>query len=166
MHRKPLVALGLGVVVLAFGLWVGSCVPISGGSIEASWVVHANGRAITDCGCSFPQIASVRLDVVGHGGAIEGATPCAGRAQCQFACQRQTGATPFDIPETHGDEMYAIRLVAVGPEGQDLPDITSPALILRTVVRGQPTELEAVALEAGCATECGGMNNAGVCARP
>jgi hypothetical protein len=161
VRSLPLLMLGLVV-----GFCLGSCVQIDGGAVEVSWVIHANGRAITDCGCSFPEIASVRLDLVGHGGAIEGTTPCAGRARCEFACQRQTGATPFDIPETHGDEMYGIRLVAVGLDGNDLPTVTTPAPILRTVVRGQPTEVEALVLEAGCALTCEGMNNSGVCARP
>src|ERR1700759_5442932 len=137
---SPLPRLALSLVVLVGATAAGSCVAIDGGAVEASWVIHGNGRAVTDCSCSNPQIASVRLDIVGHGGAIEGTTPCAGQARCQFACQRQTGATPaptpwparprcqspcqrqtgatpFDIPETHGDETYGIRLVAVGPDG-------------------------------------------------
>jgi hypothetical protein len=152
----------LGLVALSLAL--GGCVQIQGGSIEVSWVVHANGRAITDCGCADPAIASVRIDVRGRGGAID--APCAGRAGCQFACGRQTGATPFDIPETHGDEMYAIGVVAVGADGADLPAVMAPASILRTVTRGQPTEVEAFLLSAGCNMDCGGMNKSGVCARP
>ncbi|HEY2729881.1 MAG TPA: hypothetical protein VGK52_08055 [Polyangia bacterium] len=167
----PIVVLGL----LA-GSFAGSCVQISGGSVEVSWVVHANGRAITDCSCAVapnadpnapPQpIASVRIEIVGQHGAIDGSRPCAGRSQCQFACQRQTGATPFDVPETHGDEMYAISVVAVGADGADLPGIIAPAPILRTVVRGQPTEVEAFLLEAACAMGCEGMNSTAVCTRP
>jgi hypothetical protein len=164
MHRS------LGTISLALGLLleglVGSCVPIDGGAVEVSWVVHANGRAITDCSCSDPEIAAVRIDVVGKGGTIEGTTPCAGRDQCKFSCGRQTGATPFDIPPTHGDEMYAISVVPVGKDGRDLPAVRTPAPILRTVVEGQPTEVEAFLLEAGCATACEGMNKSGVCARP
>ena len=160
---RPLTLIAL--VLLVEGA-VGSCVPINGGAVEVSWVVHANGRAITDCTCSDPEIASVRIEVVGHGGAIEGTTPCAGRPQCVFSCQRQTGATPFDIPETHGDELYAISVVAVDKDGADLPQVMTPAPILRTVVNGQPTEVEAFLLEAGCATACEGMNKSGVCARP
>jgi hypothetical protein len=161
IHKLPLIALGLLIESL-----VGSCVQIDGGAVEVSWVVHANGRAITDCSCADPEIASIRIEVVGRGGLIEGTTPCAGRAQCRFACQRQTGATPFDIPETHGDEMYAISVVAVGKDGADLPTIQAPAPILRTVVRGQPTEVEAFLLEAGCSMACEGMNKSGVCERP
>src|SRR6266850_103355 len=105
----PIVALGL-LAGSCMGGCVGGCVQINGGAVEVSWVVHANGRAITDCSCAVaptadvgaPPIAGVRIEIVGQHGAIDGARPCAGRAQCQFACQRQTGATPFDIPETHG----------------------------------------------------------------
>lgn len=162
MYRSfPLVALGL--LVEGF---VGSCVQINGGSVEVSWVVHANGRAITDCGCADPDIASVRVEIVGKGGAIDGTRPCDGQPKCVFPCQRQTGATPFDIPPTQGDEMYAISVVAVGPDGSDLPAVQTPAPILRSVVNGQPTEVEAFLLDAGCAPACEGMNKTGVCARP
>jgi hypothetical protein len=150
----------------AVGCFVGGCVQIDGGAVEVSWVVHANGRAITDCSCSDPEITRVRIKLVGQGGGIDGTTPCAGRAQCEFGCQRQTGATPFDIPETHGDEKYAVSLVAVGPDGAELPQVITPAPILRSVVRGQPTEVEALLLEAGCAQACEGMNKSGVCTRP
>jgi hypothetical protein len=160
-RRLTIVALGVFLESAA-----GSCVQIDGGAVEVSWVVHANGRAITDCTCSDPEIASVRIEIVGQGGAIEGTKPCAGRPQCVFSCQRQTGATPFDIPETHGDEAYSISLVAVGKNGADLPEVRTPAPILRSVVRGQPTEVEAFLLEAGCAMACEGMNKSGVCARP
>jgi hypothetical protein len=150
-----------GVVVL-----LGTCVQIDGGAVEVSWVVHANGRAITDCSCADPQIDRVRINLVGRGGTIEGTTPCDGRAQCEFSCQRQTGATPFDIPETHGDERYEVSVVPVGKDGTDLLQIVTPAPILRTVTRGQPTEVEAFLLEAGCFPACEGMNKSGVCTRP
>ncbi|HEX4405304.1 MAG TPA: hypothetical protein VH560_10780, partial [Polyangia bacterium] len=84
----------LPIVLATLGFLTAGCVQISGGAVEVSWVVHANGRAITDCSCSDPQIAKVRINLVGQGGAIQGTTPCAGKANCEFACQRQTGATP------------------------------------------------------------------------
>jgi hypothetical protein len=141
---------------------VGGCVRVDGGAVEVSWVVHADGRAITDCSCANPVIASVRIQMVGQGGAIQGLMPCAGRAQCVFGCQRQTGATPFDIPETSADEQYAISLVAMGQNGEDLPQVVTPAPILRSVVRGQPTEVDAMVLQAGCGCM---MNQSNVCAR-
>src|SRR5262249_44514704 len=107
-----------------------------------------------------------RIKLLGRGGAIEGTTPCDGRAQCEFSCQRQTGATPFDIPETHGDERYEVSVVPVGMNGSDLLQIVVPAPILRTVPRGQPAEVEAFSLEAGCFPACEGMNKSGVCTRP
>jgi hypothetical protein len=162
MHR------GLTIVVLGLFLEVvaGSCVQINGGAIEVSWALFANGRAVTDCTCSDPEIASVRIDVTGQGGAIDGTHPCAGRPQCVFPCQRGTGATPFDIPATTGDETYSIKIVAVGADGTDLAGVTAPAPIVRSVVQGQPTEIDALALEADCAPVCENMNKSGVCARP
>jgi hypothetical protein len=158
----------LTIVALAVFLETagGSCVQIDGGAVEVSWVVHANGRAITDCTCSDPEIASVRIDIVGHGGNIEGSMPCAGQPKCVFSCARQTGATPFNIPETRADETYLIQLVAVDKYGADLPIRAPLAPISRAVVRGTPTELEAVTLDAGCALACETMNKTGVCAHP
>jgi hypothetical protein len=147
------------------------CVQIDGGSVEVSWVIHANGRGITDCSCAMAQgedvgIAKVRIDLLGKGMGIEGATPCAGRAQCEFSCQRSTGATPFDIPETKPGQTYGVKLVAVDVNGQDIPTITGPDRVYRSIVRGQPTEVEAFLLQARCSDQCGGTNNSGVCARP
>jgi hypothetical protein len=153
-------------VVLSLAVVSAGCVQISGGAVEVSWEVQANGRAITDCSCANPKIAKVRIDLVGKGGTIEGATPCADRAQCAFSCQRKTGATPFDIPETKAGETYGIKVVAVDSDGIDLPSNFAPDPVYRTVSRGQPTEVEAFLLDVGCDNSCGGMNNSGVCARP
>jgi hypothetical protein len=159
----------LRILTIAIGCLVPACVQIDGGAVEVSWVVHANGRAITDCSCADPPIARVRINLVGRGGAIGGPPPlqpCEGRAQCEFSCQRQTGATPFDIKETQPDEKYEVSVVAMDSAGVDLTAVMSPAPILRSVVRGQPTEVEAFLLEAGCAPACGGLNKSGVCTRP
>lgn len=150
-----------------------TCVEINGGAVEISWVIRSDdGRAITDCGCADPAIAKVRLVLVGRaqgepGSAIEGATPCAGQAQCDFACARQTGSTAFNIQETHGKERYAVSVVAIGTDGAEIPKavVMTPALILREVVRGQPTEVESMQLVAKCAAACQ-MNTSGICARP
>jgi hypothetical protein len=142
-----------------------ACVEIDGGAVEISWVIRSPaGGGISDCGCASPAIETVRLVLRGVRGSIAGATPCAGRAQCDFPCQRQTGATPFDIRETVGAERYEVSVVAVA-DGVELPEVMKPAPILREVVRGQPTEVESFQLVAGCAAECG-MNSSGVCARP
>lgn len=156
-----------GLLIAAAAVFIpAGCVGIDGGAVEISWVVRdADGRAITDCGCSDPPIARVKLKLVGQGGDIRGTTPCEGRAQCEFPCQRQTGSTPFDIKETQPNETYAISVAAVNQEGVELPQIITPAPILRTVVRGQPTEVEAFLLVAQCSGECE-MNSSGVCTRP
>src|SRR5688572_8537112 len=139
-----------------------SCVSIDGGAVEASWVVRTDdGRAITDCSCSDPLIASVRLQLVGASGDVKGAAPCQGRTSCQFSCQRHTGATPFDIPPG----FYLISLVAVDAAGQDLSTLQTPAPVLREVVKGQPTQLDALAIVGKCAPSCSGNQNR-VCASP
>ncbi len=145
-----------------------ACVKIDGGAVEVSWVIRSTtGSAITDCGCADPPIAKVRLVLVGVGGAIAGTTPCAGKAQCDFPCQRQTGSTAFDIAETTDGEKYEISVVAVGADGQEIPQsqVMTPAPILRDVVRGQPTEVEAFQMVAPCAAACE-MSGSGVCAPP
>jgi hypothetical protein len=147
-------------------------VRIDGGAVEISWVVRtADGRAITDCGCTFPQIVKVELDLVGVGGDIDGTRPCAGRPECQFPCQRQTGSTPFEIPQGRAGAdgiapQYEISLTALGADGTPVvAGVQTPAPILRSVVRGQPTEVEAFLLVAQCADGCSGMNSSGVCTR-
>jgi hypothetical protein len=144
------------------------CVEVKGGAVEIFWAVYSrSGAAITDCSCADPPIATVRLVLVGQAGRIEGNTPCAGQAQCDFPCQRDTGSTAFDIPPTEGDESYQISVVAVDSTGTEIPGdlVMTPAPILRSVVAGQATETEAFQLVAGCRAECG-MNGSGVCARP
>jgi hypothetical protein len=165
--RKLVTTLGLFAVALG----AGGCVRIEGGAVEVSWVVRsADGQAITDCSCALPPISRVFLKLRGVGGTIDGSEPCAGaeRTHCEFACQRQTGSTPFDIKETQAGEMYEISVAAIGEDGTELTDVLTPAPILRTVVRGQVTELEAFLLVAqcGCGDVDGGMNTSGVCTRP
>jgi hypothetical protein len=139
------------------------CVKIDGGAVEISWVVIApDGRGITDCGCADPAIAKVRLSLVGVGGDIDGVDACAGQAQCDFPCQRQSGSTPFDIKPTQNGEMYSVSVGALGADGMPLSQVATPAPILRQVVYGQPTEVEAFALVASCAPACNGS----VCASP
>jgi hypothetical protein len=139
-----------------------ACVKINGGAVEISWVVISpSGGGITDCSCADPAIAKVRLVLVGVGGTIDGATPCAGEAQCDFPCQNQTGATHFDIPPTGPGESYEVSVVAVGDDGLEIPQTEirtppTPAPILRQVSEGQPTEVDAFTLVAPCSLACSG----------
>ena len=161
---KPIAALLF--LSLSLACLSAACVEIDGGAVEISWVIRSDtGSAITDCGCASPSIATVRLKLTGVGGTIEDYQPCAGNAHCDFPCGRQTGSTPFNIKETHGDERYQVSIAAVGTDGTELLQVMTPAPILREVARGQPTEVESMQLVALCATECQ-MNSSGVCARP
>ena len=157
------------IVFLTIAAAAVSCVRIDGGAVEASWVVRtADGLAITQCGCSDPRIVDVRLTLVGASGDVQGTTPCQGRTACQFSCQRHTGATPFDIPPG----FYLISLTPVDAAGQDLTAATpghaavqTPAPVLREVVNGQPTQLDALAIVTGCASTCSNTNSR-VCSGP
>lgn len=191
----------------AMGLVTAGCVKVDGGAFEAVWVLFDDqGRAISDCDCSDPPIASVAFEIVGTGrnGSVAGDKPCEGRSACVFSCQRQTGATPFDIPPGE----YAFSLMALDKTGMPLggsscgmaatdatvsddvttardnaagdgaadgapPDavapglcVDSPAQILRQVVRGQATDVNALPLMTHCSATCSGASASGVCAHP
>jgi hypothetical protein len=154
--RIPLAAMAIVASLLP------ACVKIHGGAVEISWVVISpSGGGITDCSCADPAIAKVRLVLVGVGGTLDGTTPCAGEAQCDFPCQNQTGATQFDIPPTGPGESYDVSVVAVDSSGAEIPQTEirtppTPAPILRQVTNGQPTEVEAFTLVAPCAPACSG----------
>ena len=129
-----------------------ACVEIDGGAVEISWVIRSEaGSAITDCGCASPSIAKVRLGccIGDRGRASTAPHPVPEQAQCDFPCARQTGSTPFNIPETHGTERYAgLRRGAWEPTAASCSEVMTPAPILREVVRGQPTEVESMQLVA------------------
>lgn len=155
--RIPLAAM----MIVAF-LNIPACVKINGGAVEISWVVISpSGSGINDCSCASPAIAKVRLGLVGVGGTIDGTTPCAGKAQCDFPCQNQTGATQFDIPPTGPGESYAVSVVTAGNDGLEIPQTeimtaATPAPILNQVTEGQPTEVDAFTLVAPCSPACSG----------
>ena len=75
----------------------GACVPTDGGAVEASWVLRTfDGRAISSCRCSDPEISRVRLvvaDVEPDG------TPGAGRL-----CG-EVGLRVFLCPPERGDRL-------------------------------------------------------------
>lgn len=167
-------AFALAFALALFQGLVAACVPTEGGAVEASWVIRSEGRAVSECGCADPEIARVRFRVVALGAnGIPGVDWCAQRAACEFPCGRQTGTTPFAIPEGR----YAISLTAIGPGGEDLVQPSPPgapssnrahvpaAPILREVVHGQPTQLDAFVIEAGCAPRCAGQGASSVCSK-
>jgi hypothetical protein len=145
------------------------CVPVDGGAVEASWLVatYGDGRGIADCNCACPPIAKVRLRLVPVAG---GDDACAGRDTCQFSCNLQSGATRFDIPAGS----YAISLVPVGQDGNDIAPRSDPLTcgaqsgvdpVVREVVKGQVTQLDAMLMKATCAPECGGLDGTRVCTK-
>jgi hypothetical protein len=169
------------LTVLLAGCLVG-CVPINGGAVEASWVLRTfDGRAISNCDCSSPEISRVRFVVMAlsaQGLPVEDL--CAGRSDCEFSCSRQSGATSFFIRPAR----YAISVAPLGVAGDSLvtapapvpapptgvdrpadPAVRVPAPILRDVVYGRPTELDAIAIETSCSVACNGEQSNRVCTR-
>jgi hypothetical protein len=148
-----------------------SCVPIDGGAVEANWVVRSeDGRAINDCACTDPPIIFVRLNLLGVSPPeIKGTEPCRDRPWCGFGCQSQTGASRFDIPP--GSYLMSVTptdavgydLTTPGPDGARRVQV--PAPVLREVVHGQPTQLDAFSIIAGCAEACGGAKRNQECSR-
>lgn len=156
MDRIPFIAL----LFSALG-----CVPIDGGSVEASWIVVTHdGRGIADCGCTCPTVANVRLQLLPITG---GEDPCAGKSTCQFSCNSQTGATRFDIPPG----TYAISIVPVGVDGNDITNgeagtcsaMPAVASVVRQVINGRVTQLDAMIIRADCAPRCSGSDNTKIC---
>jgi hypothetical protein len=155
-------------ILIALLFYATGCVSVDGGAVEASWVVVTHdGRGIASCACTCPPVAKVRLQLVPVAG---GADPCVGRASCQFSCDLQSGATRFDIPPG----TYAISLLPVGPDGNDIPADPAAAPgtcsagpgadpVIREVVSGRLTGLDATIVLADCAPQCGGSDNTRVC---
>jgi hypothetical protein len=148
------------------------CTSIDGGAVEASWVVVTkDGRAISDCGCACPPIAKIRLQLLPTADGGSAPDPCAGRAACAFSCNQQSGATRFEIPPGH----YSISLVPVGADGNDLTSGSGEAgtcsaaggasPVVRDVVRGRVTQLDAMVVRADCAADCGGSDSTRVCTK-
>jgi len=159
------------IVLLLPFLTATGCVSVEGGSVEATWDLHTpDGRRIAKCSCSCPEIAKVRFSVVPAAG---GEDLCSGREACQFSCGAGQGGTPFDIPP--GD--YALSLIPVAADGQDLVGAvpqegggmcsaqSSMAPILRTIRRGRPTQLNTVVIKTDCAADCGGFDTTRVCSK-
>lgn len=155
------------ITLIALLFSAAGCVAIDGGAVEASWkvVTYGDGRGIADCNCACPPIAKVRLQLVPVAG---GEDFCAGRATCQFSCNQQSGATRFDIPAGS----YAVALVPVGQDGNDIVPRADPLTcgaqsgidpVVREVVKGQVTQLDAMLMKATCAPECGGLDGDKIC---
>ena len=150
----PLIALAAVSVV--------ACVGIDGGAVEVPWTVFArDGRGtINDCACADPAIAFIQLKLGAPPETPAQADPCDGAIACRFSCGRKTGATPFIIPP-------GSYLMSIQPQLADgTPSLTTmvPDPILRQVVKGAPTELDAFEIQAPCAPQCHGADPTMPCA--
>jgi hypothetical protein len=150
------------LAIAALAVATAGCVDIAGGAVEVPWAIFAfDGRAITDCACAVPTIASVRLELTSHpDGALR---PCDGLSSCTFSCREKIGATPFVIPPGR----YLMGLVPLTEGGLEISaaEIERTSPLLRDVVRGQPTELEAFFFKAPCSAGCRGSSATEPCTR-
>jgi hypothetical protein len=146
------------------------CRHVDGGAVEASWVlVTSFGQGISDCSCTCPSIAKIRMELLPQDSKAGGSDVCPSRGACEFSCSQGTGATQFDIPPGR----YQVRLVPVGPDGADVTAGDAGGCRaegraftkLFDVVAGQVTQLDVLELVAGCAPECGGDDNTKVCTK-
>jgi hypothetical protein len=148
------------------------CVSIDGGAVEVSWkVMTPDGRGIANCACTCPPMPQIRLQLLPVAG---GSDPCAGRTACQFSCGQESAATKFDIPPGS----YAVSLVPVGADGNDIttgaagnvaPGTCSARAgidpVVREVVKGRVTQVDAMTVLVDCAADCGGWDNNRVCTK-
>jgi hypothetical protein len=146
------------------------CKHVDGGAVEASWVmVTSFGQGISDCSCTCPSIAKIRMELLPQGPNAGSGDACAGRSACEFSCSQGTGATQFDIPPG----TYQVRLVPVGANGTDVTAGEAGGCHaegraftkLFEVVAGRVTQLDVLEMVAGCAPECGGDDNTRVCTK-
>lgn len=147
------------VLAAVWTLLASSCIEVDGGAVEVSWILRTDdGFAIDGCDCADPKIDRVRFEVVAiDADGVAQADACAGRGDCVFSCGRGTGATDFDIPPGR----YGITIVPLDADGQDLRTpgasekrVRTPERILRDVVNGQVTQLDALAIVANDARSC------------
>lgn len=137
------------LVLLAGAFFLSACEPINGAAVEVSWALHTpGGYAIRDCSCADPVVSQIRLQL----------TPqAAGQAPRSyvFACGRQRGATPFEVPAG----TYELGVVALDSAGQPAVGIDTPPPFVRTLVWGQAASMDAQNVEAPCdAMRCANKN--------
>jgi len=146
--HKALYFLVTAAVIVFLGFFLPACEPVNGAAVEVSWVVHTpGGYAIDDCSCADPTISNIRLLL----------TPQAGTEAPRsytFACKRQRGATPFEVPEG----TYELRIQALDASGQVSGAAVTPPPFLRKLVWGQPASMDAQLIKAPCASRCANKN--------
>lgn len=146
--HKALYFLVTAAVMLFSGGLIPACEPVNGAAVEVSWVVHTpGGFAIEDCACAEPPISNIRLLL----------TPQEGTESPRsytFACKRQRGATPFEVPEGS----YELSIQALDASGQVAGAAVTPPPFLRKLVWGQPASMDAQLIKAPCASRCANKN--------
>lgn len=141
--RKALYLLAAGALLEA-----GGCDPVNGAAVEVSWVVHTpGGFAIDDCSCADPTITRVRLLITPQSG------PESARSY-DFACEKQRGVTPFEVPAG----LYELQVQALDGAGQPASGAVAPPPFLRRLVWGQPASMDAQLIVASCAARCANKN--------
>jgi hypothetical protein len=143
----PQVRLICGSLSLPLLFCVG-CVDVSGGAVEAKWVLRnslawrIDNSQSWQSSCRTENNAEVQIDKIKFrlSPINGGEDPCAANDQCLFDCSQGGGTTSFFIPIGS----YSISLHAVNPEGTFLDStngVITPTPIVRRVNWGELTDL-------------------------
>lgn len=146
--HKALCYLVTTALIVFSGVFFPACEPVHGAAVEVSWVVHTpGGYSIDDCSCAEPAISDIRLLLTPQGGVESPRT-------YTFACKRQRGSTPFEVPEG----AYELGIQALDASGQPAGAAVTPPPFLRKLVWGQPASMDAQLIKAPCAARCANKN--------
>jgi hypothetical protein len=141
-------------------LGVGGCVAVNGGAVELSWIIRESDGSQADCSDDTVNVATVALcvrscDAIGPGGECTSSsgTDDVVCPTAAFECQDHRGNTPFEIPP--GRKELWIRVSCAGTGGAT-PNVTLPGSLIRDVVEGEVTELDAllITVPSGGAKAC------------
>ena len=137
-----------------------SCLDVSGGAVEVSWVIRDTRQRGAGCDSNGLQIvgtpiARVRLQVqlVAPDGTV-GEDLCAAGvvAGCEWDCKNKGGTTPFDIPVPNADPQasgdadyreYVFSLVPLSGDGTPIDSsiVQVPPPVRRYVRKGDLVDL-------------------------
>jgi hypothetical protein len=149
------VARAIRVAVVTLCLPVHGCEPVNGGAVELSWKLRPASSALNekfvDCQWATPETAVAKIRL--HWEVTNNSADSRGKIGSQaWDCGFSHGVTGFDLAE--GVASLWVTPECVCPPGEDCPEgvppaigtYIAPAIVRRTVIRGDTVSLGAVEL--------------------